>query len=416
MVAYLILLVVIAVSGPFSYTFLGIRLKASHLHTPIEKLVVLLFLRLAITVELRNFLLLVGSIIFSLVTVEIALRIWDAPITRDRLVQIHRASPTLGWDLKPGSAGYGALGEFYQINAAGLRDTSSASPTKQAGTYRIVTIGDSFTFGMGVDLEDTYPKQLERILSTENLPVQVINCGVIGHNMWQHLETLKRKALPYQPDLIVLGIFEDDLMKSVRPPATTVEGYEGKNPFAKKRRKSLFSWSYLRNFLSNIEALYEHKYRSFDQRTRYLRSIADRKKMWGPENPKDSNYKIMAGKFENQFYAKFAVALGEFARAAEAAGSKVLVAMIPDSVQLNDPHMKVVNQFVSNAANEHRLPFLDLTPILEVQENLESLYLFPHDAHNSPKGLRLIAEAIAAKIIALQLPVAAQAAKERTSL
>ena len=234
--------------------------------------------------------------------------------------------------------------------------------------------------------------------------------------MWQHLETLERKALRYQPDLIILAIFEDDLVASVRPPETTVPGYRGRNPFGEKRGRSLLSWSYLRNFLNNIEALYEHKYRGYSQRARYLRSIADRKEMWGPGNPSDANYKTMAGKLDDAVYARFAAALGDFARAAKAAGSAVLVVMIPDSVQLNDPQMKVVNRIVASAASEHGLPYLDLTPILESQQDLESLYLFPHDAHNSPKGLRLIAEAIAAKIIALQLPVAAEAAKERNSL
>ena len=39
--------------------------------------------------------------------------------------------------------------------------------------------------------------------------------------------------------------------------------------------------------------------------------------------------------------------------------------------------------------------FLDLTPILEEQPDPQSLYLFPDDAHNNPKGLGIIAKGIA---------------------
>ena len=43
-----------------------------------------------------------------------------------------------------------------------------------------------------------------------------------------------------------------------------------------------------------------------------------------------------------------------------------------------------------------------MTPLLEQEANPSSLYLFPHDAHNSPKGLRIIAAAIAHKLEALR--------------
>ena len=38
---------------------------------------------------------------------------------------------------------------------------------------------------------------------------------------------------------------------------------------------------------------------------------------------------------------------------------------------------------------------VDMTPVLEAEDDLESLYLFPIDGHNSPKGLMLIGKSIA---------------------
>ncbi|MBW2118508.1 MAG: SGNH/GDSL hydrolase family protein, partial [Deltaproteobacteria bacterium] len=72
-----------------------------------------------------------------------------------------------------------------------------------------------------------------------------------------------------------------------------------------------------------------------------------------------------------------------------------LVIMIPDSVQLNEPDMQAVNRFVEQVCGEVGVPFIDMTPVLEAEDDHPSLYLFPIDAHNSPKGLKLIAKSIA---------------------
>ena len=71
-------------------------------------------------------------------------------------------------------------------------------------------------------------------------------------------------------------------------------------------------------------------------------------------------------------------------------------------MQLNEPHLQTVNRFVQHVCNGINVPFLDLTPILESEEDHGSLYLFPFDAHNSPKGLRVIGQALADQIIKLR--------------
>ena len=161
------------------------------------------------------------------------------------------------------------------------------------------------------------------------------------------------------------------------------------------------------NFLKNANALFEYKYR-YRRGYSYLKGIEERKKKWGPENPIDANYQIMAGKMEKKKYEDFSRVLEQFVREANVAGAKVLVVMIPDSVQLNEPDMQFANRFVARICAEIGVPFIDVTPILEAEEDHGSLYLFPHDAHNSPKGFRLIAESIGSQIIKLGLLVDSQ--------
>lgn len=95
----------------------------------------------------------------------------------------------------------------------------------------------------------------------------------------------------------------------------------------------------------------------------------------------------------------YAQTLEKFVDLATEKGANVLVVIIPDSVQLNEPHLQSVNRLVQQVCNRIKAAFLNLTPILESEEDHGSLYLFPFDAHNSPKGLHLIGQAIADQII-----------------
>lgn len=213
---YLILIPVILATGGIKMDLLGISVKATHAYTPVSPLILLIFIRLLISVEFKSLLLVVTSVCFSLVLVELAIRLWDPPLARDWWITLHKASPVLGWELIPGASGVGKIGELYRINSAGFRDVEHPIE-KRTDVKRIAAIGDSFTFGIGVNLVDAYPKQLEQILNRRNLTAKVINFGVVAHHMWQHYETLTRRALRYQPDLVVLGLFTDDLSASIPP-------------------------------------------------------------------------------------------------------------------------------------------------------------------------------------------------------
>ena len=70
----------------------------------------------------------------------------------------------------------------YHINSYGLR--GPALPVrKQPGSYRIVCLGDSLTFGEGVKYPDTYPAQLRARFAAAmpDRSVEVLNAGVQTH-------------------------------------------------------------------------------------------------------------------------------------------------------------------------------------------------------------------------------------------
>jgi lysophospholipase L1-like esterase len=389
---YLVSCILIVATGGLYVSVAGIRIRAAHLDTPLLVLILLILLRLALSIRIKEFILLLGALLFAAGIVEATLRIWDPPIARPRLVQIHKASPLLDWELVPGASGTGRLGEWYRINHAGMRDDKDYPLDKKASGFRIAVVGDSFTFGSGVELEATFPKQMEKLLLLKKIPAEVLNFGVIGYNMWQYNVVLEKKALPYHPDLVVLCLFQDDLGAS-NPPYHDPSEWRGTNPFEEQESSGIIAHFALGNLLRKANALFEYQYR-YRRGQSYVKDIEARKRWWGPANPTDMNYRIMSGKAGEKTYSAFERAFARFVKGATEAGAAVLTVMIPDAVQLHDPAMQTVNRIVERMCASLGVPFLDVTPMLEADGDPASLYLFPIDAHNSPKGLRIIAQAI----------------------
>lgn len=99
-----------------------------------------------------------------------------------------RPDPGLFWAPKPGWSG-DFRGHRVEINALGLRGPELRLP-KPPGRRRVVTFGDSITFGYGVGEADTYPARLGARLAERG--VEVANAGVTGYTSHQVLGRLRR--------------------------------------------------------------------------------------------------------------------------------------------------------------------------------------------------------------------------------
>jgi lysophospholipase L1-like esterase len=180
---------------------------------------------------LRIFIIFLATVL-TLACVEVLVRIfWDRlngqtiiPLT----LKTHRvaANPLLGYELVPGSVSF-EDNAWYRINRDGIRDRDYPL-VKPAGAFRIAAVGDSSTFGLGLELEDTWPKQLERELQRTDPRVEVINFGVMGYNTPQEAEVIQDKVLKYSPDLIIIGYSLNDIgvLSRERTVLATYKGYD----------------------------------------------------------------------------------------------------------------------------------------------------------------------------------------------
>jgi tetratricopeptide (TPR) repeat protein len=82
-------------------------------------------------------------------------------------------------------------------------------------TFRVVIVGDSFTWGDGVDVEEVYHQQLQKRLDATHLrgrpPIEVIALGVSGSSIWDNVTRLVVQGSHLRPDLVLVQFFENDL-------------------------------------------------------------------------------------------------------------------------------------------------------------------------------------------------------------
>jgi lysophospholipase L1-like esterase len=155
-----------------------------------------------------------ASLLLSIGAVELVIRAVDplgisyyehaGDYMRDKLPDdqlIFRHKPS--WETH-----YGDVRVTY--NERGLRDRPILP--KGEDEYRILALGDSVTFGTGVDQDKTFAARLEPLLQGRlHRPVRVINSGVGGYNTVQEVTYFKRDGLPLQPDLVLLTYVQNDI-------------------------------------------------------------------------------------------------------------------------------------------------------------------------------------------------------------
>lgn len=94
----------------------------------------------------------------------------------------------------------------YTINNDSLNERFNYEIKKNEGVFRIITLGDSFTYGENVDTKDNYSEQLEDLLNAQckKSKFEVINLGVFGYDIEYMNERYKKRGAKYNPDLVIM--------------------------------------------------------------------------------------------------------------------------------------------------------------------------------------------------------------------
>ncbi len=99
------------------------------------------------------------------------------------------------------------------VNDANQMRRREPFPPRDPNRFRIMVVGDSFTYGDGIDAFWTYPEQLERSLARD-FRVEVLNLGVDGYASEDVLNVVRRFLPELKPDLVVYGVCLNDFLES----------------------------------------------------------------------------------------------------------------------------------------------------------------------------------------------------------
>ena len=275
-----------------------------------------------------------------------------------------------------------------QIDSLGFRGPDFPRE-KESGEFRILYVGDSFTYGHNVADGETLPAQLERQLSTTCGRTRVINAGLSGSTIVGQDEMALR-GLTIAPDVVVLMYHENDIDELIGPRIWT--------QLAENRRlKSQFPVSLIYGLLRR-SAIWN------------LAQDARRSVLLHPVKsgvrPSDRQVPVEAVEAAQREYGEHLAALADTLRKLDV---PFVFALFPHPESVRAGRGGRDYDRIRASAVSIGLPTVDfLETIQQAGARVEDAFLVPEDDHPSAKGYQIAATSLREVVAKLAGPQACQ--------
>lgn len=348
---------------------------------------------------------------------ELLVRLFLPQNTFDRLLMnrpaMFRESDVLEFELLPGYKGKYVKEEFdttITINSKGYR--GSEFDLSKNGRFRVLTIGDSFTLGIGVEDDESYPARMEKILTNDNhlKGIEIVNAGfAAGFSPDTYYLYLKERGLKLQPDLILIGFFigndidhgtafwhkwvrtdGDGLPLKIENKGAKVDN----GRWVLKKRRLRYRLPILKN--SHLFHLAIAAGKGFKRAL--TGSPAGSSDSWN-----EFIYKVVYEERTDFITKKDQTLFRAMARVAAKEGIPLAVIMIPAREQVYPDEFGLLNnreldlekpqRIFAEFFQRERIPYLDLLPYLKARSK-ESEFYFRDDMHWNVKGHELASKLI----------------------
>jgi hypothetical protein len=269
------------------------------------------------------------------------------------------------------------------INSLGYRGPEFPVE-KPSGEFRIVMLGDSFTFGDYVNDDESMPAYLQRALGAACGPVHVVNAGLMNTTIDVHMR-LAERAMRLRPDLFVLVFYENDI-EDLKNPMW--------NAFARNRAaKSRFPMSVLYPVLRNTATW------------NLALAVRARRQMQRAFRPTDAPQNGNAAPLDPmvpRLRAAYADSLRRMAAALRRDSVDFVFMAYPAVEEMNGSKADPNTRAMLAAAADAGVRTVDLKPPFVASGlSVNELYLLPLDAHPRPLGHKIAAETAARALAAL---------------
>jgi peptidoglycan/LPS O-acetylase OafA/YrhL len=306
---------------------------------------------------------------------------------------------TVGWHLKPSSVTRLRWQSYdYTVTANALGFPGPDYPeAKTPGTLRIMVLGDAFSSAEGVDTDKAWPRLMEAKLKDSGQKVEVMNFAITGYGPNQNAAVVRTYAPRYQPDIILVEAFVNDFGDTLISDDQFRQfiGFDAESPDG---IKSMLRLDQLRAWLKlNVSEQARELLTNKPGQTGYALGNFSAFERNGPP--------ILEGK------DRMREKLSEIQAVAQSIHARVMVVMVPASIQVCQPgqlpyfprgvNLSDTNQFdmewpqqtMQALTGELGWQYYDLRPVLSQPDN-GCLYQ-PHNMHWLPAGHQAVADYVA---------------------
>lgn len=295
----------------------------------------------------------------------------------------YRFIPEYGFGLFPGrSVVHSQPGRFefhYTVNEYGYR--GEAIPVAgRYDTHNVVVLGDSYTFGQGVDDGEPYAAVLGDLLGDD---YAVVNLGSPGWGLTQEIRRYVDLGARYQPEVVVLQYCSNDPEDNLNHRVTTVEN--GEFVFHSSSTSTSWAKKYLSGSIIQKSQLYNfYRGRIYEWfQNRHVQQVAA--DLGETAEPVRTGEVTARERFYCELLDRFAVEL-------ERDG----VHLIMISVEKQLDNLPGVESCVMAEQDAGRLEYVDLDAVFDGVDRGDGFY--SPEGHWGPRAHRLVAQALAPAI------------------
>jgi lysophospholipase L1-like esterase len=283
-------------------------------------------------------------------------------------------------------------------NSYGFRGDEFKIP-KPAGVHRILCLGDSITFGWGVDNEQTFPALLQQRLRQAGLgAVEVLNAGIGDIGTEEELDELPAFLDSLEIDEIILGFYLNDS----RPPQGFHDEfmYEGAvNRFFRTstlvRHSYLLRWIYER--LLSVQMANRLK-KDPVMSQRFAWSGRYRSRRW-EKNPEEAAQLIQEARYDwgaawiPASWSKIDHQFKRLQGIARPFHISITVLALPVTVQAYGKADNYPQQQLAGLAHAYGWRYVDVLPAMKKYPHPN--YFFFDQCHLTPLGNQVVADSLA---------------------
>lgn len=273
-----------------------------------------------------------------------------------------------------------ALRHHVVINSFGFRG-GEFTKKKPRGVTRVMLLGDSYTYGDGLNQEDTISSRMEGMLNagTGGKRFEVINAGRMGASIDSEIELFDNYGALFEPDIVVLGYVWNDIPELLGVKYIHERAGAGKEP-------------------GGAAAAFSEAMREFTFYNMILMKKAERQAKKGGEPAL-----LMIEKFSKGARPEIEAALREyetrlvsFSRELTKRNTRLVFVVFP--TWLRDAEIKrPVNEELSAAAGKNGIPALDLRGAWTSRRG-DVMQFFNIDQHPTPEAAEFTAAEIVKKL------------------